>query len=107
MRIGVMLRTMSERQGIGIYTRNLVDQLLRIDQRNQYILYYRDAEFLGRYGDRPHVRERFLPGRNKAVWDQIRIPRAAGRDRVDVLFHTKFTVPFLTRIPTVMVLHGA
>ena len=43
MRIGIMLRTMSERQGIGIYTRNVVDQLLRIDRRNDYVLYYRDA----------------------------------------------------------------
>lgn len=107
MRIGIMLRTMSERQGIGIYTRNVVDQLLRIDRRNDYVLYYRDAEFLGRYGTHPNVRERFLPSRSKAVWDQVRVPRAASRDRVDVLFHTKFTVPFLTRIPSVMVLHGA
>jgi glycosyltransferase involved in cell wall biosynthesis len=107
MRIGVMLRTISEQQGIGIYTRNLVDQLLRIDPRNEYVLYYRDPEFLGRYGDRPNVRERLLPSRSKAVWDQVRVPRAASEDRVDVLFHTKFTVPFLTRIPSVMALHGA
>lgn len=42
VRIGVMLRTLSERQGIGIYTRNIIDHLLRIDSRNQYVFYYRD-----------------------------------------------------------------
>jgi glycosyltransferase involved in cell wall biosynthesis len=107
MRIGVMLRTMSERQGIGIYTRNVMDHLVELDRRNEYVLYYRDPELIGRYAGRPNVRERLIPGRNKAVWDQIRIPRAAREDGVDVLFHTKFTVPFLTRIPSVMVLHGA
>jgi glycosyltransferase involved in cell wall biosynthesis len=107
MRIGVMLRTMSERQGIGIYTRNIMDHLLELDHRNEYVLYYRDPEFIGRYAGRPNVRERYIPGRSKAVWDQIRIPRAAKADQVDVIFHTKFTVPFLTRIPSVMVLHGA
>src|SRR5689334_4298386 len=105
VRIGVMLRTLSERQGIGIYTRNIIDQLLRIDSRNQYFLYYRDRQFLGRYADRANVRERFIPAANKAVWDQINVPRAAHDDRIDVLFHTKFTVPLLSRIPSVMVLH--
>src|SRR4051794_41343703 len=102
-----MLRTLSERQGIGIYTRNIVDHLLRIDSRNQYVFYYRDPEFLGRYAAHANVRERFIPAANKAIWDQISVPRAAHKDRVDVLFHTKFTVPLVTRIPSVMVLHGA
>ena len=107
MRIGVMLRTMDERQGIGVYTRNLVDELLRQDTRNEYVLYYRNPAHLGRYAAPPRVTERLLTAPNKAIWDQVRIPRATRGDRLDVIFHTKFTVPFLTRCRTVMMLHGA
>lgn len=107
MRIGIMLRTMDEQQGIGVYTRNLVDELLRQDARNEYVLYYRNPAHLGRYAAPPRVTERLVTAPNKAVWDQVRIPRAAREDRLDAIFHTKFTVPFLTRCKTVMMLHGA
>ena len=61
----------------GINSRNIIDHLLRIDSRNQYVFYYRDREFLGRYAGHPNVRERFILAPNKAIWDQICIPRAA------------------------------
>ena len=107
MRIGIMLRTMDERQGIGIYTQNLMDQMLPMDRDNTYILFYRNDEFMGRYSHLPHVEERLVKARNKLVWDQISIPLAMRREKIDLLFHTKFTVPFLTRCKTVMSVHGA
>lgn len=107
MRIGVMLRTMDERQGIGIYTQNIMDELLRLDTTNHYVLYYRNPKFLGRYADRPNVTERVITAPSKALWDQVLIPWHAARDRVDLIFHTKFTVPLFTRRKTVMMIHGA
>ena len=107
MNVGVMLRSMDEQQGIGVYTKNLMDHLLPLDRRNQYVLYYRNPQFLGRYAAYPHVREKLVTAANKVLWDQVRIPIEARRDQIDVLFHTKFTVPFLTRRKTVMVVHGA
>ncbi|HEU4648228.1 MAG TPA: glycosyltransferase family 1 protein [Gemmatimonadales bacterium] len=107
MRVGVMLRTMDEKQGIGVYTQNLMDALLELDTRHEWVLFYRNPRWLGRYAGRPRVREMVIEAPNKAVWDQIKIPYAAWRADVDVIFHTKFTVPFLTRRPTVMALHGA
>ena len=107
MRIGVMLRTIDEKQGIGIYTQNLMDQLLPMDPDNTYVLFYRNPEFMGRYSHYPHVQERLVKGRNRLVWDQISMPLALRRDPVDVLFHTKFTVPLLARCKTIMSVHGA
>lgn len=107
MRVGVMLRTMDEQQGIGIYTQNLMDALLALDTRHEWVLFYRNPRWVGRYASRPRVREVVVKAPNKALWDQVMIPLAARRADVDVIFHTKFTVPFLTRRPTVMVLHGA
>ena len=107
MRIGVMLRTMDEKQGIGIYTQNLMDHLLALDERNEYVLFYRNPAFAGRYADRPRVKERVVSAPGKWLWDQVCIPREARLEKCDLIFHTKFTVPFFTGLPTVMSIHGA
>ena len=40
MRIGIMLRAYDESGGIGVYTRNLVRELLEIDQKNHYVFFF-------------------------------------------------------------------
>lgn len=107
IRIAVMLRAFDEKGGIGVYTRNLIATMLEVDDRNQYVLLYRDPSNVGTFADRPNVTERVVRGWNKAVWDQIGVPRAAARERADVILHPKFTVPLLTSRKSVMVLHGA
>jgi glycosyltransferase involved in cell wall biosynthesis len=107
MKIGVMLRAIDEKQGIGIYTQNLMDHLLPLDQKNKYVLFYRNPKFLGRYAKYDHVHEKLVEAPTKAIWDQVKIPFEAAVENLDVIFHTKFTVPFFTRSKTVMAVHGA
>jgi glycosyltransferase involved in cell wall biosynthesis len=107
MRIAVMLRTLDENGGIGVYTRNLIETLLSIDAENEYVLLYRNPAHVGRFAGHPNVTERLVHGRYKAVWDQIGVPLALRRERADVVLHPKFTVPLGTATRSVMVLHGA
>jgi len=107
MRIGMMLRTLDEQYGIGMYTRYLLGELLALDRRNEYVLIYRRPEHLGKYADHPNVEEILLPGSSKLIWDQLSVPLLARRRKLDLIFHTKFTVPLVTRCKTVMVLHGS
>jgi len=107
MRIAVMLRTFDEKGGVAVYSRNLVETLLEADSRNEYALLYRNPAHAGLYAGRPRVTEHVLAAPNKALWDQWAVPRACRRLGVDLILHPKFTVPLLSRIPTVMVLHGA
>jgi glycosyltransferase involved in cell wall biosynthesis len=107
MRIGIMLRSLDERGGIGIYTRYLTEELLRVDRKNHYTLFYRTPENLGHFGNYSNVTERLVRAPGKALWDQVAIPWACWREKVDVVFHPKFTVPLLAPAKTVMVLHGA
>ena len=107
MKIGIMLRSLDEKGGIGVYTRNITEELLRLDKNNQYILYYRSSANLGRFAQFGNVTERLVKGTNKAVWDQISIPFVCWKDKVDVIFHPKFTAPLLAPCKAVMVLHGA
>ncbi len=107
MRIGMMLRSLDEYGGIGIYTRYLTEELLEMDRSNQYVLFYRSPANLGRFSHFENVFERVVSARNKALWDQVAIPLACWREKVDLVFHPKFTVPLLAPCKAVMVVHGA
>lgn len=107
MRIGIMLRSIDEKGGVGVYTRNIVKELLQLDKNNEYILFYANSSNLGLFSHRDNVKEVLVKARNKAMWDQIAIPRACRREKIDVIFHPKFTVPLIAPCKAVMVVHGA
>lgn len=107
MRIAIMLRSILEQGGVGVYSRYITQELLQLDQRNEYVLFYSSPERLGEFASYPNVIERVVQAPNKALWDQVAIPYACWREQVDVVFHPKFTVPLLAPCKSVMVLHGA
>ena len=107
MRVGIMLRTLDEKGGVGVYTRNLLRTLLELGERHEFVLFYRNADHVGEFDGRANVHEQVIRAPNKAVWDQLAIPRACRRHEIDVLLHPKFTLPLATSVPSVMVLHGA
>ena len=106
LRIGLMLRAVDDVDGQGIYIRKLCEALFELDSHNQYVAYYWRPDQLGRFADHPNVREVVVPGRNKLAWDQVLVPLAARRDRLDVLFHHKFSIPLLAPCPTVVQQRG-
>ncbi len=91
MRIGLMLRAYDEKGGIGVYSRNLVRELLRIDDRNSYVLFFTSAEHLGSFAKHANIEERVVRAPNKALWDQVSIPYHCWREKLDVIVHPKFT----------------
>src|SRR3712207_3319837 len=93
MRIGIMLRSLEERGGIGVFTHYSCQELLNGDRKHHYIFFYRNRSDLGRFRQYENVTERLVQAPNKAIWDQIAIPYACWKERVEVLFHPKFTVP--------------
>jgi glycosyltransferase involved in cell wall biosynthesis len=107
MRIGMMLRSLDEKGGIGVYTRYLAQELLEIDRKNSYVLFYRTSLNLGRFSQYDNAAEYVVPAPMKALWDQVSIPYACWQKKVDVILHPKFTVPVLAPCKKVMVLHGA
>lgn len=102
-----MLRSIDERGGIGVYSRYITEELLKIDTKNEYVLFYRNKENIGCYSKYENVEEKYVYAPNKALWDQVAIPYATKRDRIDLIFHPKFTVPIFASSKKVMVLHGA
>lgn len=107
MRIGIMMRAYNEHGGIGVYTRNIVRELLELDSKNRYVLFYRNPAGIGAFAGYPNVDELVVRAPNKAIWDQVMIPLACRREKIEVLFHPKFTAPLLAPCKVVMVVHGA
>jgi len=101
-----MLRAIDDVDGQGIYIRKLCDALFDLDTRNQYIAFYNSERQAGRYRNRGNVREVVVPGRSKLFWDQVLVPLAARRERLDVLFHHKFSIPLLSLSPVVVQQRG-
>jgi glycosyltransferase involved in cell wall biosynthesis len=107
MRIGLMLRAFSEKGGVGVYTRNITRHLVETDKNNRYFLYYSSADFAGTFAELSNVTERVVNIGSKVLWDQFAMPYWFRKDKLDVIFHPKFTVPLLCGSRSVMVLHGA
>jgi glycosyltransferase involved in cell wall biosynthesis len=101
-----MLRAIDDIDGQGIYIRKLCNALFEIDTQNEYVAFYSHAGQAGRYSDRANVREVVVPGGNKLLWDQVLVPLRAGRERLDVLFHHKFSIPLVSPCPTVVQQRG-
>ena len=107
MRLGIMLRGVDKNGGSGIYAQNLVPELLRQGTDLEWVLIYRHSAQLGSFDLPDRTQEVVVPSGHPVTWDQLVVPRLARRRQLDLLFHTKFTVPLLGGPPAVMALHGA
>jgi glycosyltransferase involved in cell wall biosynthesis len=107
MKIGVMLRSLSDVGGPGEYTRSVLDALLRLDRVNQYYLFLPNAGLGERYREFPNAHPVVLTSKSKLLFDQISIPRAARKYGCDVIINLKHSVPLFTGARTIFVMHGA
>jgi len=103
MRIGVMLRNVGEKGGHGLYTRNILKNLLKIDKDNQYVLFYQGKRRKTSFSDYSNVEEQWINVPYKMLWDQIFIPFSALKSRIDLLFSPKWTAPLISPCKILMV----
>jgi glycosyltransferase involved in cell wall biosynthesis len=107
LRIAVMLRHVARGGGVGTYTRRIVDALLRLDDRNEYLLLHADAADAGRWADRPNARAIVLGKAPALFWDQHLVPRALRRHGADLVFNPKHSIPLGGPGRRIFVMHGA
>jgi glycosyltransferase involved in cell wall biosynthesis len=104
VRVGIMWRHYRERGGIAVYTDAIVRALLAQDSRTEYLLFVPP-------GARPvltspNLRVHEVAAHSRWTWDQWGVPAAAERERVDVVFNPKLSVPLRGRFRTAFALHG-
>jgi glycosyltransferase involved in cell wall biosynthesis len=107
LRIGLAVRSLDEKWGIGVYTREILTRILQIDSRNQYFILYGSPNHLGAFSSHPNVREVVLPCFSRIIWDQVQVAYAASQLRLDVVFSPKMSAPFFFRGGTLFAIFGA
>ncbi len=93
MKIGIDIQTtLGRKTGFGFYVSNLVANLKRIDNENEYV-------FLKPESDQDFSTPKRL------VWDQLTIPRLARQSKVDILHQPCFSTPVFYRGKVVVTIH--
>ena len=102
-----MLRHYDQHQGgVRVYTRKLLRALFDLRSGHEFVLLYRDPALVGTYGGEPGVTEAAFPARSVLLWDQLAVPAAVRRHRIDVLYNPKYSIPLRAGCPAVWVCHG-
>jgi len=96
--------------GTEIYLRNLLRALAKIDSENQYVVFTNRETGVDLVPDSVNfvlapqpLSARFRPAR--ILWEQLALPLAARKHRLDVLLNPGFTAPLLCSCPMVTVFH--
>src|SRR5262245_1922543 len=107
MRLGIMLRHFDQHGGgVKVYTHELMDAFVRLNRRHEIVMLYNSRAHLGTYRDAGGVTEVALGGGVMPYWDHIKVPHAARRYGIDVLFNPKYSIPLWTKCRTAWVCHG-
>jgi glycosyltransferase involved in cell wall biosynthesis len=108
MKIGVMLRHLDQHSGgVLVYTQSLLRHLLAMDTPHEFVLMYQNPGLMGTFGDGNRVREIAVKAPSALVWDQMAVPWIERKEKFDVIFNPKFTVPFFSKAKKVFVIHGS
>lgn len=91
-----------ELSGIGLYTQELIRNLVRLDRDNEYLLLFDRADVLERtrettrFDASPRVRTHQVGYGPFSLQNQIRLPRLLVEQGVDLYHSTNFMMPLLT-----------
>ena len=101
----MMLRHVTFQGGVTVFTKRIVRYLVTHPEGIEYYLLYSDESQREVFADLPatHV---VLPDRARLHWDQVTAPRYAEDHGFAVLCNSKFSVPLLCRVPTLVVIPG-
>jgi glycosyltransferase involved in cell wall biosynthesis len=102
-----MGRLLDQRDGLGLYARHLLRHIATLDSASRYVIFLASPAARGLFSDLENVEVQVLESRNRLIWDQVLVPRAARRARVDLLFNPKFSLPLFSRIPGVFVIQSS
>lgn len=107
MRIGIEGQRLfrKKKHGMDMVALELIRNLQEIDTQNEYIIFVKPDEDDSVLRETENFKIVRLDGGFYPLWEQVALPRAAGREGCDVLHCTSNTAPVNTKIPLVVTLH--
>jgi len=92
--------------GVLVYTKNILRELSRMESAHEYVLIYNNKDFIGTYSNDDNIREVSLSVPSKIMWDQFALPFLEKREKFDLIFNPKYSLPLFSECQTVFVCHG-
>lgn len=107
MKIGIEAQRIFRRQkhGMDVVVLELIKQIQQQDQENEYIVFVKDGPDKGCLQETANVKIEVLPGFSYPDWEQVSLPKAAKRHKLDLLHLTSNTAPLSSPVPTIITLH--
>ncbi len=91
--------------GIGRYTYELIHNLAKIDQQNQYFLFFNSPEFETFHTPGPNFTPILVNAKHYSLAEQIKFLAILNSYKLDVMHFTHFNAPILYHHPTIVTIH--
>lgn len=106
MRIGIDARMYStEFTGVGRYVYELVHNLIRLDKKNEYVLFMNEEEYERFELPNKRIKKVLVNAKHYSVAEQTRFWLALKWAKLDLMHFTHFNAPILYRKPSVVTIH--
>ena len=107
MKIGIDARLWNE-SGVGRYTRNLIQELLQIDRKNEYLLFVRAQEYQAiksQLSDYKRLMLVLADIRWHSISEQLQFASIIKKEKLDLMHFPYFSIPILYNDPFVITIH--
>jgi glycosyltransferase involved in cell wall biosynthesis len=107
MRIGIECQRLlrPNKHGMEIVALELIKQLQLIDKTNEYFLFVKEDEDTNCISETANFKLVKVPAVNFAEWEQIQLPSAIKKYKLNLLHCTCNTSPYFSSTPTILTLH--
>jgi len=106
MRIGIDARFLGPKgKGLGRYTQKLIENLEKIDEQNEYVIFLRRENWDEYEPKSPKFQKALADWRWYSLAEQIKMPANIFRQKIDLMHFPHFNVPILYFRPFVVTIH--
>lgn len=92
-------------KGLGRYTQEIVDNIIKIDSENEYVIFLSRDNFDEFDADREGVKKVLADVRWYTLAEQIKMPLYIARERLDLVHFPHFNVPIFTPVKFAVTIH--
>jgi glycosyltransferase involved in cell wall biosynthesis len=107
MKIGIEAQRLfrEKKHGLEIVALEIIRHLQRIDKVNDYVIFVRKDVDNACILETPNFKILEIEASSFPEWEQIKLPLAIKKEKIDILHCTANTAPLLTSVPTILTLH--
>lgn len=92
-------------KGLGRYTKETVDNILKLDPLNEYVIFLSKANFDELVTDNPRVKKVLADVRWYGLAEQLNIPGLIRKEKLDLMHFPHFNIAVFCPVPFVVTIH--